>query len=466
MKKGRLLRLSTLALCLTLLMFGVYAVSKNATLNVSGTVGLIAHDAELSVWGSYGNVVTYADDMSGNTYDVTFFSEENPYNFKDEGSFVLNETTLRDENDSPVSAVYFSDAKEEVPSITFTLNIKNESIFKLFPTIEVLTAGENILVETTQAVSTIYPEEVQTLILTMSIEDIDETVNTASNFNLKINFDKSFKLRAPQNIVIDEETNEISFDEVPEAKDYTVAFMKDGEIVTIQDLTTNNGILNSFPGQEGDYEIYVKANADVDNELANDSDYAYADTISTDGITLYVENGKLYTNIGVWDKRPIRWFAYAKEDENGNYVSFTQQGDVVEAGNYKFISEYALTHRGMERHPYWVTDTGPNFTEWRSYINGSFANLYAFKNDALYTATEGTRIKSDFYVPTYDECFNIMAKEDLTAKFIETNEYVSWWTSTVSSGDYMYGIDGNGEAFTLLCIYGIYIRPITTIEIV
>ena len=120
----------------------------------------------------------------------------------------------------------------------------------------------------------------------------------------------------------------------------------------------------------------------------------------------------------------------------------------------------------METYPYWVTDTGPNFTEWRNYINGSFANLYGFKNEAIYTATEGTKINSTFYVPTYDECFNMMAKEDLTAKFIETGTYVSWWTSTVYSGDYMYVIDGDGNPFTMHCNYGVYIRPKVTIEIV
>ena len=48
-KPNKLINFSMIILCLAIIMFGVYSVSKNATLNVTGHIGLNAHDCEVLV---------------------------------------------------------------------------------------------------------------------------------------------------------------------------------------------------------------------------------------------------------------------------------------------------------------------------------------------------------------------------------------------------------------------------------
>jgi len=65
----KLINLSVLVLCLALIMFGVYSVSKRATLNINGTVGLIVHDCSVSISATIKGdaVLTSVDENTGET---------------------------------------------------------------------------------------------------------------------------------------------------------------------------------------------------------------------------------------------------------------------------------------------------------------------------------------------------------------------------------------------------------------
>lgn len=138
MKKKKfnlLLEIATLCLCIAAIAFGVYS-AKNASLNVSGTVGFISHGGkfeltQLQIAGalkeddsSYDRTIVYGDG-TGETVKRFFGSWGN----EKAGKLMDNDTTAFPE------AMYLNDIelstadKDTIKDITITLNITNYSQF-------------------------------------------------------------------------------------------------------------------------------------------------------------------------------------------------------------------------------------------------------------------------------------------------------------------------------------------------
>ena len=125
MKKRKfnlLLELATLCLCVAAIAFGVYS-AKNASLNVSGTVGFTAHNCDVYVAGKItggidadlNSITKYVSDAENATED-TFRSIGESYNWN-------------------IGTIYFDDinatGNEIAKPITITLKVYNKSAFKV-----------------------------------------------------------------------------------------------------------------------------------------------------------------------------------------------------------------------------------------------------------------------------------------------------------------------------------------------
>ena len=111
-KFSLLINLATLVLCISAIAIGVYS-AKQASLNVSGTVGFTAHDCKVEVTGTIKGHATGPDDAPITTpQDIT-------------------SVTVKDTKTLDLGTIYFSDmtSSGEINPITLTLNFENLSDF-------------------------------------------------------------------------------------------------------------------------------------------------------------------------------------------------------------------------------------------------------------------------------------------------------------------------------------------------
>jgi len=190
--KTRLIRFSVLALCLTLLMFGVYAVSKSATLTTSGTVGFNAHDCTLTMYGTITGAVSNIDNMLAEPNEVFYFgNEENQLEIKDTTvySFAENLTDATLTTKYPI--IYFNDAGNTVPPIVMTYHFTNTSPYAIYTEVENLISYEGTTATITSPIEDIGVGETVTMVITITLDDIESEIPTnATNFSLSMNFGK------------------------------------------------------------------------------------------------------------------------------------------------------------------------------------------------------------------------------------------------------------------------------------
>jgi len=127
------INIATIVLCLGVVLFGVYAVSKKATLNINGTVGLIVHDCAVKVSGT----------IEGDAVKTTYDEDNNPiYSIHYDGYAsperkLFDTVFLREENHSKVINLpethYFTDLTEDgkPARIIIKFEIQNVSTFKI-----------------------------------------------------------------------------------------------------------------------------------------------------------------------------------------------------------------------------------------------------------------------------------------------------------------------------------------------
>ena len=191
-KKARLLRFSVLALCLTLLMFGVYAVSKSATLTTSGTVGFNAHDCTLTMYGTITGAVSNIDNMLAEPNETFYFgNEENQLEIKDTTvySFAENLTDATLTTKYPI--IYFNDAGNTVPPIVMTYHFTNTSAYQVYAEVESLISYTGTTAQVTTPIQSINAGETVTMVITITLDDIESEIPTnATNFLLSMNFGK------------------------------------------------------------------------------------------------------------------------------------------------------------------------------------------------------------------------------------------------------------------------------------
>lgn len=218
MKKKKfnlLLEIATLCLCIAAIAFGVYS-AKNASLNVSGTVGFISHGGkfeltQLQIAGAlkeddsaYDRTIVYGDG-TGETVKRFFGSWGN----EKAGKLMDNDTTAFPE------AMYLNDIelstadKDTIKDITITLNITNYSQFDtIFSACEftapsipnaTVTAETSVVYATNEkmAKSTDGTTAGGTCVVTIVIKTkLNEGTNFLASlsapvgFSLKINFEK------------------------------------------------------------------------------------------------------------------------------------------------------------------------------------------------------------------------------------------------------------------------------------
>lgn len=119
MKKRKfnlLINIVTLCLCISAIAFGVYS-AKQASLNVSGTIGFTAHNCDVKYTASVAN----ASDADGNVISET----ATPPN-------VTTQTAIADGTTWTLGSLYFDDLTNDTPlQIILTINLFNYSSFPI-----------------------------------------------------------------------------------------------------------------------------------------------------------------------------------------------------------------------------------------------------------------------------------------------------------------------------------------------
>jgi len=191
MKKNKFIRISILALVLAILMFGVYAVSKTAVLNTNGTVGFIAHDCELSVYGTVTGAVSDPNNMDQNLEQTFYFgNEENQFIIKDETVLTFAESLSNEDLSVKYPSIYFNDAKDEVPNIVFEFHITNLSKYSVKMEITNVINSDKISVIDDTRLKCVIDDWTGLVLIELQLDDYESNIVDLNNFNLVMEFTK------------------------------------------------------------------------------------------------------------------------------------------------------------------------------------------------------------------------------------------------------------------------------------
>jgi len=275
-KKNKILRMSIIALCLALVMFGVWAVSKTARLDVDGTVGFTAHDCLVDVSATIeGDGVIETENVGTITYTPNVEGLRSPERTLFEKTRVGDADISKTHKDVPVGAVYFTDfTPNGVPNtITIKFVVENVSDFNIFVTV---TNGiiENVRsyafedgAEPTLNGTEVIIEEGQTknIYVTYDVNLVDgdyPSIDLATKFQIDFYFGRNpimTELEDPEYVIFDPDTLEIEIAPVKGALGYKVDYYdEDGNYVGSEILDSNTGKLNP-PSVVGNFTIHVSA---------------------------------------------------------------------------------------------------------------------------------------------------------------------------------------------------------------
>ncbi|MBE7074853.1 MAG: hypothetical protein E7376_02615 [Clostridiales bacterium] len=174
-----LINIAAICLCVCAMAIGVYA-AKQASLSTKGTITFTAVGCDLEITGTLSG---YATDIYATTTST-----------KD-----LTKVTLNDTNNYTgavdVGAVYFSEFASEEPQIVMTLNIKNNSKFKVSGYVSVpdTVADGNIEVKTNiDKVNMSAETGTATVVITFALTNLkeDTQINLSELTDLNIQFEK------------------------------------------------------------------------------------------------------------------------------------------------------------------------------------------------------------------------------------------------------------------------------------
>jgi len=282
--KSKLMAFSLLALCFACLGFGVYAL-KNANMTVTGTVGFTAHDcmvkvvAEIEGDGVDANNVPNSHGAPSEKRDLIINKTENS------NEMVVGGATEEDWNKEVEIAetIWFTDLTEDgkVSEIVMTFTLTNQSAYPITASIanaEIANVVTGVSEEITIAEGA-EGELTATFNLNVDANGEYPEINSLP-FEVKLDFEKAPAVQAPKNVVLDTETNILTFVEADGATGYEVAYFKNGEIVSVGQITGSGQKLKSTPIEEGDYVVKVRSILDQGTKILY-SQYVEADQTVT-----------------------------------------------------------------------------------------------------------------------------------------------------------------------------------------
>ena len=380
MKKRKfnlLLNIATLCLCVAAIAFGVYS-AKQASLNVSGTIGFNAHNCLVNITGKY-KAYTSSNLATRTTTTLT------------ETNVGGSASADYKKNLNITDTLYFSDLATDNlgHEIEFELTIKNNSPFKISvkaPAPTLTTASDTAITSVTGSTSNASftleqkdaTDSTKTITLKFTLADIENATEIAntSKFNINLSFEMW------QQFTIDTVNEEVYI----EVEVHNYEWVK----TTTQKLVTTMG--HSIVGST-------------------------ATEAGTDGLT----------------ETPIRWYAFAVKGEGDSYTkpSFVPDSNVsITTGTNEIW--YSLYNVDMSK----VTNY-KNHTYWfiQEYV---VAGGYKINNND--TSTQKGILfnlgSGDNYNNTYAQVNN--NKKSTIYTFLEGNEEKSFATNTGITNEELY----------------------------
>lgn len=196
-KYSMLLNIAVLCLCVAAIAIGVYS-AKNASLNVTGTIGFVAHDCKVEVYGKITGAVDSSNNtITANTGTATVIFEES----EGTGKLVTENTN----NSWNIGDIYFDDLNTSgdtiANDIVITLTLKNVSEFYDI-TATIIPNTPDIIVEDVTFSSGNYSGYV--CVLSKDKTAITATITlklyAKQNITAKNNFGIDLKFEKPQNV--------------------------------------------------------------------------------------------------------------------------------------------------------------------------------------------------------------------------------------------------------------------------
>ncbi len=343
-----LLNIATLCLCVAAIAFGVYS-AKQASLNVSGTIGFNAHNCLVNITGNYK---AYTSSNLATRTKTTLTETNVGGSASTDYNKTLNIT----------NTLYFSDLATDNfgHEIEFELTIKNNSPFKITvkapaPTLTTAsgTAITSVTGSTSNASFTLEQKDATnssaTIILKFTLADIESAIEIAntSKFNINLSF---------------EMWQQFTIDTVNEELYINNAWVK----TTTPKLVTTMG--HSIKGAASD--------------------------AGTDGLTT---------------ETPLRWYAFAVKGEslgNDNYIYNNEwnKADAPQADRWYSLYGVDMTNKDYKGKTFWfiqeyvvaggykINDTDNAYQKGILFNNASGNNTYAQVNNSkksnIYTFLE------------------------------------------------------------------------------
>ena len=196
-KYSMLLNIAVLCLCVAAIAIGVYS-AKNASLNVTGTIGFVAHDCKVEVYGKITGAVDSSNNtITANTGTATVIFEES----EGTGKLVTENTN----NSWNIGDIYFDDLNTSgdtiANDIVITLTLKNVSEFYDI-TATIIPNTPDIIVEDVTFSGGNYSGYV--CVLSKDKTAITATITlklyAEQNITAKNNFGIDLKFEKPQNV--------------------------------------------------------------------------------------------------------------------------------------------------------------------------------------------------------------------------------------------------------------------------
>lgn len=198
-KYSMLLNIAVLCLCVAAIAIGVYS-AKNASLNVTGTIGFVAHDCKVEVYGKITGAVDSSNNtITANTGTATVIFEES----EGTGKLVTENTN----NSWNIGDIYFDDLNTSgdtiANDIVITLTLKNVSEFYDI-TATIIPNTPDIIVEDVTFSNGNYSgyvcvlsKDKTAITATISLKlYAKQNITTKNNFGIDLKFEKPQKVTA------------------------------------------------------------------------------------------------------------------------------------------------------------------------------------------------------------------------------------------------------------------------------
>lgn len=191
-RKSRIIiNIMTLCLCISAIAFGVYS-AKNASLDITGTIGFNAHDCDVRVFATMTGGATIGSDRSL-TEHTSNFGDSNNYklisskNTQAENTWTFGDVSFDDVNNT--------DGSKKAKDIVITIMMYNESKFSVkatynqnFITNEKITTTVKSSAEITMGADQT-KANAQTMVVTLTLTDDNENISKITCGDL-LNFEK------------------------------------------------------------------------------------------------------------------------------------------------------------------------------------------------------------------------------------------------------------------------------------